>query len=49
MHSTATQTKTEEVVTEKVGAFDETYRDWIAVQRQDLDKYGLWCDGIVAW
>ena len=29
--------------------FNETYKDWLAAQKQDFEKNGLWCDGVVAW
>jgi prevent-host-death family protein len=29
--------------------FAETYKDWIALQNQQFEQHGLWCDGVVAW
>ena len=29
--------------------FNDTYKDWIALQNQHFDKHGLWCDGLVSW
>lgn len=29
--------------------FNETYKDWLAAQKQDFETNGLWCDGVVAW
>jgi prevent-host-death family protein len=30
-------------------AFNETYREWLAAQKDDFEENGLWCEGLVAW
>lgn len=27
--------------------FNETYKDWIAMQNADFEQNGLWCEGLV--
>ncbi|WP_428570913.1 prevent-host-death protein [Ramlibacter sp.] len=29
--------------------FNEQYGDWIAAQNADLEKNGLWSDGLIDW
>lgn len=29
--------------------FNDTYKDWIALQNEHVAKHGLWCDGLVPW
>jgi prevent-host-death family protein len=29
--------------------FNDTYKDWIALQNEHFDQHGLWCDGLVSW
>lgn len=29
--------------------FNETYKDWIAMQNADFEQNGLWCEGLVPW
>lgn len=29
--------------------FNESYKDWIALQNQHFEQHGVWCDGLVAW
>ncbi len=29
--------------------FNQDYKDWIALQNQDFEENGLWCDGLVTW
>ena len=29
--------------------FNETYKDWIAMQNADFEQNGLWCERLVPW
>lgn len=29
--------------------FNEAHKDWLAEQKRDFERNGLWCDGLVTW
>ncbi len=29
--------------------FYSEYKDWVDMQNAQVEKYGLWCDGLIPW